>query len=746
MSLKQFGGVFGRNPTFNDVTIEGDLILNGDTFTGLDYQGTWNASTNTPALTGGSGTTGEFYIVNVAGATDLDGITNWAVGDWAMFNGTAWQRVEGGANGNFVDLSASGNVTLSGGTANGVLYLDGSKVATSGSALTFDGTNFGVGGAPTNYTGYKTITLDGGSAGAEFDFKTNGTLSGYLESTASIMKFHIPAPSTFLWAIDTEQMRLNSTGLGIGTSSPGNKLHVSGSGDVARFTNGSNSAYFALDSAGFTLFTGAAQTGNGLYAKASDNSLQFWTNSNSKMVIDSSGNVGIGTSSPSNKLTVTADGATGGTEQVFITGATNTANQLRLGYDTSANVGVIQAITSGTAYRDLALNPGGGNVGIGTSSPVAKINSVLIQADNASSSDTTLANSFLHLGGGEYGSGRYFLTTYGYSTSQTNSGAYIGALGASALGSGKYHLVFGTRDVTTDTAPTERLRIDSSGNVGIGTSSPQAKLQVLDQIKVSSSDQSSGSVVLGDGSSTAFNVGIGRWNGATNAAGAGGMGYFSQGASNAGGHYFYVGDNVAGSTSEAMRIDSSGNLMVGTTSEAGFVTIQNPSANKNSLNVVCSNTSGVNYVLNLQSNASVANTANLIRGYSNTSTGVFFVSGNGDVTNTNNSYGAISDEKLKENIVDATPKLEKLNQVRVVNFNMKGDDRKQLGVIAQELEQIFPSMVDKTPDRDAEGNDLGTTTKSVRYSVFVPMLIKAMQEQQAIIESLTARISALEGN
>ena len=304
MSLKQFGGVFGRNPTFNDVTIEGDLILNGDTFTGLDYQGTWNASTNTPALTGGSGTTGEFYIVNVAGATDLDGITNWAVGDWAMFNGTAWQRVEGGANGNFVDLSASGNVTLSGGTANGVLYLDGSKVATSGSALTFDGTNFGVGGAPTNYTGYKTITLDGGSAGAEFDFKTNGTLSGYLESTASIMKFHIPAPSTFLWAIDTEQMRLNSTGLGIGTSSPGNKLHVSGSGDVARFTNGSNSAYFALDSAGFTLFTGAAQTGNGLYAKASDNSLQFWTSSNSKMVIDSSGNVGIGTSSPAVALDV----------------------------------------------------------------------------------------------------------------------------------------------------------------------------------------------------------------------------------------------------------------------------------------------------------------------------------------------------------------------------------------------------------------------------------------------------------
>jgi hypothetical protein len=71
---------------------------------------------------------------------------------------------------------------------------------------------------------------------------------------------------------------------------------------------------------------------------------------------------------------------------------------------------------------------------------------------------------------------------------------------------------------------------------------------------------------------------------------------------------------------------------------------------------------------------------------------------------------------------------------------------KQIGVIAQELEQVFPAMVEETNDHDAEGNDLGTTTKSVKYSVFVPMLIKAMQEQQAIIESLTNRIAALEGN
>ena len=119
----------------------------------------------------------------------------------------------------------------------------------------------------------------------------------------------------------------------------------------------------------------------------------------------------------------------------------------------------------------------------------------------------------------------------------------------------------------------------------------------------------------------------------------------------------------------------------------------------------------------------------------------FRVADSGNVTNTNNSYGAISDAKLKENIVDATPKLDKLNQVRIVNYNLIGDEQKQLGVIAQDLEQIFPGMVDESLDRDKDGNDLGTTTKSVKYSVFVPMLIKAIQEQQSLIIDLQARLT-----
>jgi hypothetical protein len=85
----------------------------------LNYKGTWNASTNTPTLASGTGTKGDYYVVSVAGTTTLDGISNWGVGDWATYNGSVWQRVEGGADLNGVNLTATGNATISGTTQSG---------------------------------------------------------------------------------------------------------------------------------------------------------------------------------------------------------------------------------------------------------------------------------------------------------------------------------------------------------------------------------------------------------------------------------------------------------------------------------------------------------------------------------------------------------------------------------------------------------------------------------------------------
>jgi hypothetical protein len=110
----------------------------------------------------------------------------------------------------------------------------------------------------------------------------------------------------------------------------------------------------------------------------------------------------------------------------------------------------------------------------------------------------------------------------------------------------------------------------------------------------------------------------------------------------------------------------------------------------------------------------------------------FFVQNNG-------ATGGTSDEKLKKNIVTARDGyLEDLEKIRIVKYNWNEQPEgtpKELGWIAQEVEQVFPKMI---------STDTETGYKSVRHSVFVPMLIKAVQEQQTIITSLTARIVALE--
>ena len=108
----------------------------------------------------------------------------------------------------------------------------------------------------------------------------------------------------------------------------------------------------------------------------------------------------------------------------------------------------------------------------------------------------------------------------------------------------------------------------------------------------------------------------------------------------------------------------------------------------------------------------------------------------GDLENTNNSYGAISDERVKENIVDANPQLNKLNQVQIRNFNRIGSDLKQIGVIAQELESVFPGLVTERTCDDGDPLEKGEMIKKVKMSVFVPIMIKAIQEIVTRLESL----------
>jgi hypothetical protein len=279
------------------------------------------------------------------------------------------------------------------------------------------------------------------------------------------------------------------------------------------------------------------------------------------------------------------------------------------------------------------------------------------------------------------------------------------------------------------------MTLDASGNLGVGTTSPGARLEISgsgnQNLIVNSTSSSSYMQFANSGGITGY---IGSSGGINSGGGNNALGLRSQNEM-----VFATG----GSTERA-RITSGGDLLVGTTSSPARLTVLSTSASATNAYIEsnAANYTGAGIYSVLTGSGNNNTTAALFTGYNITNGDVFRVYGNGNVVNTNNSYGAISDAKLKDNIIDATPKLEKLNQVRIVNFNMIGSEQKQLGVIAQELEQVFPGMVDETPDRDQEGNDLGTTTKSVKYSVFVPMLIKAIQEQQAIIEQLKARLDA----
>jgi hypothetical protein len=165
--------------------------------------------------------------------------------------------------------------------------------------------------------------------------------------------------------------------------------------------------------------------------------------------------------------------------------------------------------------------------------------------------------------------------------------------------------------------------------------------------------------------------------------------------------------------------------------------------------------SGTLYGIDVSYNNQAPNntTSTFITFYDNVNTKAIIYS-NGTFGSRTNTYGSISDIKLKENITPATSKLNDLLKVNVVNYNFIDDEKKekQIGVISQELEKIFPNMVFESEDYEEveiineEGNIskqkqyLGTKTKSVKYSIFVPMLIKAMQEQQAQIEELKTKI------
>jgi hypothetical protein len=266
------------------------------------------------------------------------------------------------------------------------------------------------------------------------------------------------------------------------------------------------------------------------------------------------------------------------------------------------------------------------------------------------------------------------------------------------------------------TGGTEVINITKDGKVLVGTTSPSLYADRL--------------LTVGDTSESSSTIEI---RSATN--GWGGLAFSDSTAADTNS---YRGTIEYDHTNDRMQIRVAGDVIGRVVSSGNIQTLCT-----NSTNLDTSNT------------ASAGNTHEfLYMRHSSTSittgTNSFRVTTNGNVTNTNNSYGPLSDVKLKENIVDAGSQWDDFKAVRFRKFNFKEETghetHTQLGVIAQELELTSPGLVYELSEKDMDGNPTGETTKAVMSSVLTSKGLVALQEAMARIETLEAEVAALKGS
>ena len=598
-------------------------------------------------------------------------------------------------------------------TANGVVYANATNTLTTGSALTYSG------GALLNTGSFAP---------------TDGTNIGEIKINAATLDFNTSSsavPQVFRLG-SSEQMRLTSTGLGIGTSSPASKLHVAGDiqQDNANYLKGKLAAgtstrLFGLNVSN-TLYVGsidADHTGGTLFVK----------NGAAQMTLDSSGNLGIGTSSPGYKLDVV--GAfrvtnSAGNEALFITGNSNTASLQQNGSDlyfnsnTNTSGGAFSWRNS-SAFTERMRLDSSGNLGLGvTPSAWSGVSNVFQIKGNAYVASTThvlnhTANAFFN------GTNWIYTSTNFASQTEQVSGTHVWKTAASGIAG----------DPITFT---QAMTLNAGGNLGVGVTSPIQRIEANGNIKTATG--SGGTVSVFETDATRANHGV---------FGADVDGAYLNSTYSTGGSAVL---RFLGANTERARITSGGYSKF--SNDGNYTGVANTyhefyqTANNTGLYIRSTNGSYTATVLECSGDRATTNTSYyLFDVYNGNVSGRFRVADSGNATNTNGSYGTISDAKMKTDILDAGSQWADIKAIRFRKFKMKDDPAGlvQLGVVAQELEQTSPGLVEQHTDRDAEGNDLGTTTKSVKTSVLLMKAAVALQEAMARIEKLEAEVATLKG-
>ncbi|MGA1189454.1 MAG: hypothetical protein ACO3UV_08780, partial [Pseudomonadales bacterium] len=423
----------------------------------LRFKGSWNAATNTPTLVSSVGTEGDVWIVSVAGNTDLNGTSNWGVDDWAVFLDGAWRRVEGGADGNFVNLTVTGvaefadgseaapSITNIGDTDTGAYFPADNTVALTANAQ--EKLRVGATEVVVNDKGYDVDFRVEGDTDANLFVANAGSDNVGIGTSAPVAKLDVRGSAVFNedgldvdfrveGDADANLVFVNAgtDKVGIGTATPPEKFSVLGNSslDGAVTVNDNGAAVdFRVETDG---------DANAIFAQGSSN------------------NVGFGTNTPAAKIDVSGTGR-------FANGVT--VNDLGADSDTR--------IEGDTDDHLVFVDASTDQVGIGLSSMTAGYK--LSVGGNLD----VQGRGLFHTGAGTHYIDVGSDSTWAFSMSKnTSAGLLLGTRDATDV------IITVNSELPNPISP--NLFIDgSTGYVGISTNAPGSELDVKGTLRLSGS-------------------------------------------------------------------------------------------------------------------------------------------------------------------------------------------------------------------------------------------------------------------
>jgi hypothetical protein len=529
-------------------------------------------------------------------------------------------------------------------------------------------------------------------------FYTGGSLRATLDTSGNLGLGVTPSAWSGMRALQLGDgtFAMSADGAGAGDGSLTWNGYYNGTNWIYGYTGGGSSRYRQNESGHAWFYAPSGTAGNAIsFTQA--------------MTLNSSGNLGIGTTSPAARLDVS-----GGSIRVNEDGVGTKIITIRsdfAGVDPAINVTTSNSLLLMTSNTERARITSGGNFLVGTTgngSPGFGVANSTNISFPESTDNTSLATMFRQAGSGDLvlGSGvRYSSTSNGFASS------FNLAWARSAVNVGYGAIKFftaaeATVSVGTDTTLTERARINSVGDLGIGTASPGARLEIY---------QSAGGT-----NAIRMNTNFGS------------------------GNYVDFNPSVAGVSNNGFSIslngvirqviDGSGNLIVGKTSADINVNGWSLSPNGGGQTITISNTNEA-FTWN---NTSTAGTAQLDFRTANSE------KGNISWNNSSTSYNTSSDYRLKENIAPMTGALARIAQLKPVTYTWKADGSAGEGFIAHELAEVVSQAV--TGEKDAVRED-GITPRyqGVDASFLVATLTAAIQELKAELDSVKSELATIKG-